>query len=206
MDKRAREFWHDMQTEKSWKILQNIKGKFPFVLIGGWAVYLWTRSQKSKDVDIIVDVRTLAELKKRYDLRKNDIMRKYEIKIDGIDIDIYVKHYSKLLMEGETAKIEGFTVAKPEWLLALKQTAEISRSESEKGAKDRIDIMGMLLKCDIDFKKYATLADRKTVSRLISIVKTFNEPHYFGLNPRQMKVAKQAMLKKIEKTRVQIKN
>ena len=200
MTNEVNEFWHDIQTEKSWKILQDIKGKFPFVLIGGWAVYLWTRSQKSKDIDIIVDVRTLAELKKLYDLRKNDIMRKYEIKIGEIDIDIYVKHYSKLLMEGETAKIEGFTVAKPEWLLALKQTAEIARSESEKGAKDRIDIMGMLLKCDIDFKKYASLTDRKIVSRLIGIVKTFNEPHYFSMNPRQLKIAKRDMLKKIGKT------
>ncbi len=201
-NERANEFWHDMQTEKSWKILQDIKGKFHFVLIGGWAVYLWTQSQKSKDIDIIVDVKTLAELKRQYDLRKNDIMRKYEIKIDEIDIDIYVKHYSKLLMEGETAKIEGFTVAKPEWLLALKQTAEISRSESEKGAKDRIDIMGMLLKCDIDFKKYASLTDKQTFARLLAIARAFNEPHYFGMNPRQMKVAKTDLIRKIEEARV----
>jgi hypothetical protein len=151
------EYWHDLQTEKSWKILREIKGKFPFVLIGGWAVYLWTRSQKSKDIDIIVDFRTLSELKKKYDLRKNDIMRKYEIKIDDIDIDIYVAHYSQLTVqieEIEVTKIEGFDVAKLEFLLALKQGAEFERKESVKGEKDRIDIMGMLLKCDIDFKKY----------------------------------------------------
>ena len=152
----ASPYWHDIQTEKSWKILQGMKGKFPFVLIGGWAVYLWTRSQKSKDIDIIVDIKTLSLLKKNYDLRKNEIMKKYEIKMDEIDIDIYANHYSRLgipIADVEATSIEGFDVAKPEFLLALKQTAEIARKESEKGEKDRIGIMNMMLKCDIHFQK-----------------------------------------------------
>ncbi|MBS3050740.1 MAG: hypothetical protein J4400_01165 [Candidatus Aenigmarchaeota archaeon] len=196
-------YWHDIQTEKSWKLLQGMKGKFPFVLIGGWAVYLWTRSQKSKDIDIIVDIKTLSLLKKTYDLRKNDMMRKYEIKIDEIDIDIYVNHYSQLplLEKMEATKIEGFDVAKPEFLLALKQTAELARRESEKGEKDRIDIFGMLLKCDINFRKYAKLLGKDSdefLKRLASIVKAFKEPDYFGMNPRQLKLAKQKILKKIK--------
>lgn len=197
------EYWHDIQTEKSWTILQEIKGKFPFILIGGWAVYLWTKSQKSKDIDIIVDLRTLASLKKNYDLRKNEIMRKYEIKMNEIDIDIYVKHYSKLAVpieNVEATKIEGFAVAKPEFLLALKQAAELARGESEKGEKDRIDIMNMLLKCDIDFGEYSEILGKSSnefIARLISIVKAFSEPHYFGMNPRQLKLAKQGILGKI---------
>lgn len=196
-------YWHDIQTEKSWKILQWMKGKFPFVLIGGWAVYLWTRSQKSKDIDIIVDIKTLAALKKNYDLRKNEIMKKYEIKMYEIDIDIYAKHYSQLgipIEDVETTKIEGFEVAKPEFLLALKQTAEMARKESEKGEKDRIDIIGMLLKCDIDFRKYAKILGKSSdefVARLISIVKGFKEPDYFGMDPRQFKLAKEQVIKKL---------
>ena len=198
------EYWHDIQTEKSWKILQGMKGKFPFVLIGGWAVYLWTRSQKSKDIDIIVDIKTLSLLKKTYDLRKNDIMRKYEIKMDEIDIDIYAEHYSQLgvpVEDIETTRIEGFEVAKPEFLMALKQTAELARRESGKGGKDRLDIFGMLLKCDIDFKKYAKLLGRDSdefLKRLIAIAKGFKEPEYFGMNPRQLKLAKQEILGKIK--------
>ncbi|MEK6887372.1 MAG: hypothetical protein AABX14_00330 [Candidatus Aenigmatarchaeota archaeon] len=197
------EFWHDIQTEKSWKILQKMKDKFPFVLIGGWAVYLWTLAQKSKDIDIIVDIKTLAGLKKNYDLRKNEIMKKYEIKMDEIDIDIYVDHYSQLgipIEDVETTKIEGFEVAKPEFLLALKQTAEISRKESNKGEKDRIDIFGMLLKCDIDFKKYTKILGGRNdfMERLIYIIKTFDEPNYFGMNPRQLKIAKGDIIKKIK--------
>lgn len=180
-----------------------MKGKFPFVLIGGWAVYLWTRAQKSKDIDIIVDIRTLALLKKNYDLRKNEIMKKYEIKIDEIDIDVYAEHYSKLgipIEDVETTKIEGFEVAKPEFLLALKQTAELSRKESEKGEKDRIDIFGMLLKCDIDFRKYRKILGKNSSefrARLFSIVKNSREPEYFGMNPRQFKLAKEQLIRSI---------
>ncbi|MBI4170507.1 MAG: hypothetical protein HY514_02345 [Candidatus Aenigmarchaeota archaeon] len=199
------QYWHDIQTEKSWAILKEIKGKFPFALIGGWAVYLWTKSQKSKDVDIIVDFKTLAELKKNYDLRKNDILKKYEIIINEIDIDIYVKHYSQLAVAPEkieTTKIEGFAVAKPEFLLALKQGDELERKESEKGEKDRLDIIGMLLKCDIDFRRYKALLKQNKKEhffpRLIMIVKTFDGPDYFGINPRQLKVAKEEIMRKIK--------
>jgi hypothetical protein len=167
-------------------------------------VYLWTRSHKSKDVDIIVDFRTLGKLKKMYDLRKNDILRKYEIKINDIDIDIYVKHYSQIAMpleSAETAKTEGFVVAKPEFLLLLKQTAEMERKESEKGEKDRIDIIDLLLKCDIDFKKYRLLLRKNKkehlMARLASIIRTFGEPDYFGMNPRQFKLAKKEILEKL---------
>lgn len=200
------EYWHDIQTEKSWRILQSMKGEFPFVLIGGWAVYLWTRSQKSKDIDIIVDIPVLAGLKKRYDVRKNDRLKKYEIKIDEIDIDIYVKHYSKLSVPFElleTTKIEGFEVARPEFLLALKQGAEQSRGESIKGGKDRIDIMCLLLRCGVDFPAYKGLLEktgRKDLfSRLVSIVKGFDGYDHLGLNPRQLKLQKKSLLERMRR-------
>ena len=59
-------------TEESWTILTQLQQKqFKFIVIGGWAAYLWTRSHKSKDIDIIVaDFKDLEYLKKEYDLRK----------------------------------------------------------------------------------------------------------------------------------------
>jgi len=49
------EFWNNTLTEKSWKILQQLKKEnFDFVLIGGWAAYLWTKLHKSKDIDIVI--------------------------------------------------------------------------------------------------------------------------------------------------------
>ena len=132
------EYWNSMLTEKSWKILHEIRKQFNFVLIGGWAVYLWAKTHKSRDIAIVVDFQTLEKLKKDYGLRKNDHLKKYEIKQDEIDIDIYVPYYSKLAIpveEIKSAKIEGFDVAKPEFLLILKQGAEIERNESQKGER-----------------------------------------------------------------------
>ena len=46
-------YYHDLITEKSWQILQELKRRHTFILIGGWAVYLYTKQLKSKDVDVI---------------------------------------------------------------------------------------------------------------------------------------------------------
>ena len=198
------EYWHDMITEQSWSLLQKIKGKFSFVLIGGWAVYLWAKKNKSRDIDIIVDFNTLNFLKKNYDLGKNEKLRKYEIKEGNIDIDIYVAGYSKLglpLNKIETAKIEGFDVAKLEELLILKQFAERARHASEKGQKDRIDIVGLLLGCDIDFSRYKKILLQNKLENikgeLLSLVRNFSEYNYVGLNPREFKLQKEQIIEKL---------
>ncbi|MEK6936320.1 MAG: hypothetical protein AABW67_06030 [Nanoarchaeota archaeon] len=125
-----KEFWNSLLTEKSWKILHEIKHKYNFILIGGLAVYLLTRQQKSKDIDIVID---LTELKKfdKNELRKNDNLKKYEIKNEEIDIDIYLEYYSKLNIPVEDIKnyaveIEGFRVLCPEALLISKKQCVIS--------------------------------------------------------------------------------
>ena len=82
------EYWSTIITEKSWDVLQRIKKEFDFVLIGGWATYLWTKGHKSKDIDIIIDFKELDKLKLNYNLNKNDSLKKYEIKTEGIDIDV----------------------------------------------------------------------------------------------------------------------
>ena len=199
------EYWHELQTKKSLEILLSLKGKFKFTLIGGWGVYLWTHSQKSKDIDIIIDFETLALLKQEHEVRKNERLKKYEIKIDEIDVDVYVGYYSSLVIPVEhvkNTKIEGFDVATPEYLLVLKQGAEIERGESEKGEKDRIDIMSMLLKCDIDVKEYFLIlkTEKKTeiYKRLISIVKNFKEPSHFGINLRKFSIEKRRIIEKLK--------
>ncbi|HLD43426.1 MAG TPA: hypothetical protein VJB08_05585, partial [Candidatus Nanoarchaeia archaeon] len=144
------EYWNTLITEKSWNVLKELNKKIKFTLIGGWAAYLWSHSHKSKDIDIVVEFGELEKIKKAYKLKKNDNLRKYEITIDEIDVDIYVPYYSRLAVPAEdirkyAEKIENFNVVKPEILLILKQAAEYDRQESEKGLKDRIDIMGILL-------------------------------------------------------------
>jgi hypothetical protein len=172
-----------------------------FILIGGWAVYLWAHTQKSKDVDIVVQLEKLHQLKTIYDLRKNGRLKKYEIKMDEIDVDIYVPHYSQLavpLEKIETAKIEGFLVARIEEILILKQGAENQRGSSDKGEKDRIDIMSLVLLCDIDWDRYANLLEKfdnkQLLQRLIILVKNFKEYKYFNLTPRELKLKKEKLL------------
>ncbi|MBW2975808.1 hypothetical protein KY347_00010 [Candidatus Woesearchaeota archaeon] len=201
------EYWHNLITEKSWKVLQELKGKFEFILIGGWAVYMLARAQKSKDIDVIAGISELQKINARYGLRKNDNLRKYEIKISEIDIDIYVPFYSKLVLpleKIESQMIEGFKVIKPEELLILKQGAELGRKHSEKGEKDRIDIMSLLLSYEIDFKRYKKILKQNKLenlaSELILLIKGFKEHEYFGLLPSKFKKRKKEILEKISKS------
>jgi|SRR3989338_2186341 len=200
------DYWNDIITEKSWNVLQKIR-KLPinFILIGGWAAYLWTKLHKSKSIDIIVkDFNALKYLKENYELRKNDRLKKYEIKIEDIDIDIYVPHYSKIAIPVEDiayTKIQNFNVVSPEILLILKQGAEKDRENSIKGLKDRVDIVTLLLFSEINFKKYRELLEKFKLTdfreRLKKILINFKDIKYLNLNPREFKLRKERILKKI---------
>lgn len=202
------EFWNSLLTEKSWKILQELKKEpFRFIVIGGWANFLWTRQHKSKDIDIIIpDFKELEILSKKYHLNKNDHLKKYEIKFGEIDIDIYLPYYSRLILPLETilknlTKIEGFEVVQPEILLILKQGAELDRKESLKGQKDQIDILSLLCFAEIDFGKYRKLLKEKNLehfrTRLKEIVQTFQEVRYLGMNVKDYARIKRELMGKI---------
>ena len=201
------EYWNQIITEKSWNVLQKIRKEIDFVLIGGWAAYLWTKAHKSKDIDIVIDYKELGKLKSNYRLNKNDGLKKYEIRIEDIDIDIYLPFYSKLplikSLEKYTAKVEGFKVVKPEALLVMKQAAEIARGNTEKGMKDRIDIMDLLVKCQMDFAGYKKILEKEKLTkfkdRLIGIITKFDELKYINLNPRQFKLKKEEIIKNLKK-------
>ncbi len=204
------EFWNSLLTEKSWKILQDLSKKnFNFILIGGWAAYLWTNLHKSKDIDIIIpDFTDLDYIKQHYALKKNEILKKYEIQFEEIDVDIYVPYYSKLILPIEeiikyTTKRESLTVVQPEILLILKQGAEADREHSTKGLKDRVDIMTLLYYVDIDFGQYHQLLQKHKLepfySRLQKIISDFTEIKYVDMNPRQWKLKKRELLQKLKK-------
>lgn len=202
------EFWNSLLTEKSWKIMQELKKeKFRFIVIGGWAAYLWTKQHKSKDIDIIIpDFSELETLNKKYPLNKNDNLKKYEIKIEEIDVDIYLPYYSRLalplkdVLENAT-KVEGFEVVRPEVLLILKQGAELDRKESIKGQKDRIDIMTLLCYADVDFEKYRSLLEKNRLGhyrqRLKEIITAFREIKHLNLNAKDYAKIKKELLKKV---------
>ncbi|MFP4051642.1 MAG: DUF6036 family nucleotidyltransferase [Thermoplasmata archaeon] len=189
------EFWNESLTKASWKSLQEFSKKYDFILIGGWAVYLWSKNQKSKDIDIVIDFDTLGQLRQDYDVSKNDRLKKYEIQQDKFDVDIYVKYYSELgfpLEELEVTRIEGFTVPVLEDLVILKQNAEIDRRGSVKGKKDATDILSMLIYCDFDLGKYKERLEEHGLDferELIRVVKKFDadESKYLKMGFKEFK-------------------
>ncbi len=201
------EFWNSLLTEKSWNVMQQLKKEqFRFIVIGGWAVYLWTKQNKSKDIDIILpEIKDLSKLKK-YALKKNERLKKYEIKFEEIDINIYVPYYSNIILpiehiSKEISKIENFEVVNPEILLILKQGAELDRKDSTKGQKDRIDIMTILFYANVDFNKYRELLKRYNLQnyrqRLKIILNSFKDIKHLNLNAQEYSKIKKGLLKTI---------
>lgn len=194
--------YHDLITEKSWKLLQEFKRTHEFILIGGWAVYLYTKQLKSKDIDVIVGYEELERLRANHELSKNDRLKKYEIHLEEIDVDIYVPHFSDLGLPIEdiqthTVMREGFMLPDTAALLILKQHAWHDRGHSLKGEKDRTDIIG-LLQTGIDWTTYKKLVTthRLTshIARLRELLQTTIEVPELNLNAHQFSRLKRAVL------------
>ncbi|MFA4830990.1 MAG: hypothetical protein WC618_02320 [Patescibacteria group bacterium] len=171
------QYYHQLVTEKSWQLLQQFKKNRHFILIGGWAVFLYTGALKSKDIDLIVDYDELAKLKEKFAVIKNDRLKKYEIKIDNTDIDIYLPHYSELGLPAEEIKKHtlnhaGFIVPRIEILLILKLIAYLGRAGSPKGEKDKIDILSLLNLKQIDWQFYRTLLNNFQLKHLAAELPT----------------------------------
>lgn len=142
-------YYRDQVTQKSWQILTGLSSKYQFVLIGGWAVWLYTKQLKSKDIDIVVDLGQLGKLSEDFDLVKNERLSKYEIRQEEIQIDVYTPFYSKLGVAAEDLikfanNVDGFRVPPPEILLNLKLVAYQGRKGSDKGRKDLLDMVSLL--------------------------------------------------------------
>jgi hypothetical protein len=194
------EFWNDSVTEASWKKLQELGKEIDFVLIGGWAVYLYTKLHKSKDIDIIVDYQTLRRLGALYRMNKNDRLKKYEVVLDKFDIDVYLPGYSKLALPVEdivkdySAMKSGFKVPIPEALMTLKLGAYFDRSESMKGDKDSIDLMGLLFYGEVDVEKLGVLLKRHGLASyartLLKILVNFDKDmlKFLNLNEKSFSV------------------
>jgi hypothetical protein len=201
------EFWNDMATNNSWKVLIRLKKEFEFVLIGGWACYLLTKTIKSRDIDVVVDFQTLENLRKRYSLKKTGFLRKYEMLIEQTSIDVYVPFYSKFPLPAEEIEngieIEGFRIPRPEVLLILKQNAEFERGNSVKGQKDRIDIINLLINSQIDVPLYKDLLKKYSLNhyleRLRKIVRESKKEYsYLGLTDlRKVRLLKEKLLKQL---------
>jgi hypothetical protein len=201
------EFYHDLVTEKSFKVLQDLKKKFDFILIGGWAIYLYTRTLKSKDIDIVVDYGELEKFKREFEIFKNERLKKYEIKIEEIDVDIYLPYFSDLKFPIEKIKdyiqsIEGFKVPIPEILLILKVATYFERRGTTKGEKDFLDIFTLIKNEKIDWQKYKELIEKYQLKeinqKLKEIISSAKSIPQLNLLNHQISHLKKKILEKIE--------
>jgi hypothetical protein len=152
--------WRDDIVDRSWAVLARLHELSTFVLIGGWAVYFWTRKLKSRDIDLCINqdnfYRLQSELQKEsVFVKRNPRLRKYEARLGDVEVDIYTPFQSNLIIpvtslfeKGWYTNIEGHDVALPEVLLLLKSQAARERWNSEKGVKDRVDLLALLLYSD----------------------------------------------------------
>lgn len=202
------EFWSDVMIDRSFKVLQELRKRLDFVLIGGWAVYFFTGATKSKDIDMIVDFENLSKVKSDLDIKKNVLLRKYESEMEGVSIDIYVPYYSDFAIPVEEivkniVVVENFRIPKPEILLILKQQAEMQRKDSVKGQKDRVDIVSLAISGKVNWRRYVQLLRKfnledyaKTLKRIVRSARI--EFEYLGItNPREIKKTREKTLREM---------
>ena len=208
------ELWNVNAIEKSEKILNEIKKIADFVLIGGWATYLYTKSIKSVDIDIYINFDDFYKLQfllanKGIFVNYNKNLNKYEIKMDEVEIDVYTPDKCNLIISCKDVFndklygiVDGFKVIKVEHLLILKLQAELNRKARIKGFKDRVDVLALLDRADIEvlnklLENYDNLYDE-----LIRIIKESKEEYNYAfqkeLNLRELKLKKLELLKKLK--------
>ena len=207
------ELWNEIITEKSQRILFELKKEFNFIIIGGWACWFYTKTIKSKDLDLYINFDDFfalqsAFLKHGITITLNQKLNKYEAVLDEIAIYIYTPHHCNLIIPCKDVfknkwfkKQNGFKVIAPELLLILKLEAEKQRTGTIKGFKDRIDILSLISRIKIDKNFLIKLANsyKVDIKRINSIIKnSLKEYEYFfpeAKNLRALKKLKQELLK-----------
>ena len=159
------EFWNSDITGESWNQLISLSKKYKFVLIGGWAIYMYTKLQKSRDIDMVVDYVQTRPLFADFQMRNNPSLRKYEIKFQKFNVDVYTPFYSRLSVSPQDLLnnyrvIENIMVSRVEEMLILKLGAFYDRKSSIKGQKDRVDIAGLVFYSTVDYSRLRVLLNQ----------------------------------------------
>lgn len=200
-------FYHNLVTTKSWQLLLDLRKRYRFILIGGWAVFLYTQALKSKDIDLVVDYEELEKMRAEFEVGKNDRLKKYEARREELEIDIYVPFYSNPGIPAEDLKnfivsLEGFMVVEKEVLAILKQKALLARGGSVKGRKDLADLVSLFALADFDWGKYGNLVKQYGVKEYLNFTQKILRETFkieeIGLNVHQFARFKRKILPPIE--------
>jgi hypothetical protein len=151
------DFYPPEFTERSRTVLGRVHDAVPeAVLIGGWGTWVRTGGPMSHDIDLIVTRPQLATLRALMDEMSESrhlAGRKWRGTLEGIHLDLYVPHQSRLGQHLElrterlvrhTELLDGWVVLEPPAHLATKLAALVDRPDSAPGDKDRHEIMALL--------------------------------------------------------------
>lgn len=174
------QYYHDLVTDMSFQELGNLRRLTDFVLIGGWAVYYYTKQLKSKDIDIIIDYPALSIIQDKYTYVKNVRLRKYEAVKQEVQIDIYVPYYSNIGIPVEdliskTTKVSGYTLLELEYLFALKLYTLSERGRKPKGRKDFLDLLTLILIDKVDFDKVKQILKKYSLAGMATLKQFLRE-------------------------------
>jgi hypothetical protein len=111
--------------------------------------------EATHDVDASITIAASGTLRDHQLLTQNKRLKKAQITVGGIEVDIYVEHqnslrfdYAELAIHAETVsigKVVDIQLASIPHLLFLKLDALRSRGASEHGSKDRRDVAKLLV-------------------------------------------------------------
>lgn len=201
------DYYSEIITQKSWQTLTDLRKNFSFILIGGWAVFLYTRSLKSKDVDLVLEFSELEKMRQKFTVVKNERLKKYEARAEEVEIDLYLPFYSNPGLPAEeikkwTQSLEGFFVPQKEALLILKLGAWRERKGSVKGRKDLIDIISLLKLADFNWPVLGKIAKDHKLSNFLAELKALLQEtggvEELALNQHQFSHLKRGWLTKLE--------
>lgn len=135
-------------------------------------------------------------------MNKNERLKKYEVKEQNFDVDIYVEHYSNPGIPAEeilhqSVEKEGMRVPPIEMLLIIKQKVYSVRRGTIKGEKDKLDIISLLQR-NISWKVYKDLLSPYSLhslpDELIALLKNMTSAQEIGLNNQKLAILKKHVL------------
>lgn len=149
-----------MDQEKFDKLLKDVQklskelNELP-IFIGGIATYLYSQEYllqevMTHDADLFIGYGEYYQLEDIYGpLKFNPALSKMEIIVNQIDFDVYLEDQSDLIysyqeMLPKSKILNSVRVPAPEHLLALKLKAAIRRINSDRGTKDKADIIKLI--------------------------------------------------------------
>lgn len=166
----AIQFWNEENTRGSFDVLRGLVGKVNFVLIGGWAVFYYTRQQRSLDIDIAIGYDSVEHFM-GYGVNQYEGMLIKYATVNGIVVDLFIEGFADKDLPVPVSEImqhyitlEGIKVVEKELLLLLK-TWGYFRADEVKHHKDVIDAVSLLFFADIDLQKVRQYIERYNIPK-----------------------------------------